>query len=282
MEDFPYTIDDSGAMKVAIWGAAGAIGHAVASELERRGIDHVVVGRSAARLAAFPRAERVVADVADPAGCARAAEGATAVVYTLGLPFTRRAFAAYPVMMRHAVAALRGAGVRRLVHISNVFPYGRPRTATVDETHPREPVSVKGRYRKEQEDVVLGAHQPGALETVVLRLPDFFGPHADLAFGNEIVKAAVAGRTANLLAPADTPHQFCSRPTWGRSSAICSPATTAGEPPTTSPARGRSPRASSRRGPTRRPGCRSGSGPRGAGCCASSAGSRRSWASWSR
>jgi nucleoside-diphosphate-sugar epimerase len=199
-------------MRVAIWGAAGAIGHAVSAELARRGVWHRAVGRSPEKLAGLAAAERVAADVADPAGCARAAEGVDAVVYSLGLPYTAKAFAAYPVMMRHAAAAMRAAGVSRLVHISNVYPYGAPRATPLTEDHPRAPVAVKGRLRKEQEDVVLGA---GGLEAIVLRLPDFYGPHADLSFGNQILAAATRGKVANLFSPADAPHQFAFTPDVG-------------------------------------------------------------------
>jgi nucleoside-diphosphate-sugar epimerase len=202
-------------MKIAIWGAAGAIGHAVAAELDRRSLPYRVVGRDAAKLARFAAGEKVVADVADRAGCERAAQGADAIVYTLGLPYSTEAFAAYPPMMRLAVDAARAAGAAKMVLISNVYPYGRPRTATVTEEHPREPASVKGRYRKEQEDILLGAHERGRLATLSLRLPDFYGPHADLAFGTEIAKAAVAGKTANLLGDVDAPHQFCFTPDVG-------------------------------------------------------------------
>ncbi len=201
-------------MRVAIWGAAGAIGRAVSGELTRRGLAQRVVGRSAAKLDAFAGAEKTVADVADPEGCARAAEGVDAIVYSLGLPYTKRAFAAYPVMMRLATEAAARAGVRRMIHISNVYGYGRPRTSPVTETHPLEPASVKGRYRKEQEDVVLEAHR-GDLETLVLRLPDFYGPHADLSFGNELLKAAKKGGTANVLGDPDAPHQFVFTPDVG-------------------------------------------------------------------
>lgn len=84
------------------------------------------------------------------------------------------------------------------------------------ETHPREPHTVKGRYRKDQEDVALAAHREGRLRTLVVRLPDFYGPYAENSLAHEIFKAALASKTANWLGPATTPHEFVFVPDAGR------------------------------------------------------------------
>lgn len=206
-------------MHVVIFGAFGTIGRAVTTVLRERSDAVRAVGRSKEKLRAAygndPGVELVAADVSTPDGCARAAAGADAIVYCLGLPYTKKAFSSYPGMMRLAVEAARSAGVRRLLHISNVYPYGKPQRATVDEEHPREPCAVKGRWRKEQEDVVFAAHEPGTLETLVLRLPDFYGPFADQSMGNMILQAAAAGKKADLLGPVDPPHEFVFTPDVG-------------------------------------------------------------------
>lgn len=204
-------------MKVAIFGASGTIGRAVTAELLRRGKVPRVVGRSRARLERIfgDGVEIVEADVSDVGGCHPASAGADAIVYSLGLPYTTQAFASYPEMMRAAVEAARRAGVGRLLLITNVYPYGRPVTPRVAETHPRQPVGAKGRFRKEQEDIALSAHEPGRFLTTSLRLPDFYGPHASLAFGNMVVGAALAGKPANLLGPVNTPHEFVFTPDVG-------------------------------------------------------------------
>jgi nucleoside-diphosphate-sugar epimerase len=202
-------------MAVAIFGASGTIGRAVAAELLRRGHAVRAVGRSEAKLQdAFPsgEVECVPADVATPEGCARASAGTEAIVYALGLPYTAKAFEAYAPMMRLAISAARAASVGRLILVTNVYPYGRPKSPAVDETHPREPASIKGRHRKDQEDIVLAAHDPAGLQTLSLRLPDFYGPHADLSLGNRVLESALAGKPAQLLGPIDTPHEFVFTP----------------------------------------------------------------------
>jgi nucleoside-diphosphate-sugar epimerase len=203
--------------KAALFGAAGAIGQAVAPELGRRGIPFRVVGRSRSKLeAAFGRmahAEIFEADLADLRSAGAAARGVDTIIYTVGLPYPLHHL--HPILMRTAIEAAAAMKVARLVLVSSVYGYGVPRTARVAETHPREPDARKGKFRKEQEDLVLEAHRKGRLQALVVRLPDFYGPHADLSLANPIFRAALAGKTANWLGPVNAPHEFVFVPDTG-------------------------------------------------------------------
>jgi nucleoside-diphosphate-sugar epimerase len=203
--------------KAAIFGAAGAIGHAVAPEFARRGVPVRVVGRSRERLesafGSLAGAEIFPADLTDPKAAEAAATGVDTIVYAVGLPYPSHRL--HPVLMRTAIGAAVAAGTERLAVVSNVYGYGVPRTARVAETHPREPVARKGTYRVEQEDLALGAHRRGAIQALVVRLPDFYGPHADLSVANPIFRAALAGKTANWFGPAGTAHEFVFVPDTG-------------------------------------------------------------------
>lgn len=203
--------------KVAIFGAAGAIGQAVAPELDRRGIPFRVVGRSKAKLqAAFghlAHAEVFDADLTDLRSAGAAARGVDTLIYSVGVPYT--AFHLHPAMMRTTIQAAVSMQVARLVLVSNVYSYGVPRTSRVAETHPREPDARKGKFRKEQEDLVLEAHRNGRLQGLVVRFPDFYGPHADLSLANPIFRAALSGKTANWLGPVNAPHEFMFVPDAG-------------------------------------------------------------------
>jgi len=203
--------------KAAIFGAGGAIGWALAPELERRGIPFRVVGRGKAKLqAAFGKmahAEVFEADLTDLRSAGAAARGMDTIIYAVGVPYP--SFYLHPQMMRTTIEAAASIGVARLLLVSNVYPYGVPRTPRVAETHPREPHTRKGKFRKEQEDAVMEAHQKGRLQGMVVRLPDFYGPHADLSLANPIFRAALAGKTANWLGPVNGPHEFVFVPDAG-------------------------------------------------------------------
>ncbi|HXM40470.1 MAG TPA: NAD(P)H-binding protein [Bryobacteraceae bacterium] len=203
--------------KVAIFGAAGPIGRYVGMELDRRGTPFRAVGRTAGKLeAAFgklPHAEIVAADLSDAGGAKQAAHGVDTIVYTLGVPYTD--FQLYPPMMRVAVDAAAAAGVQRFVLVTGVYSYGIPQTQRVAETHPRVPVSVKGQFRKEQEDILMAAGERGLFKSMVVRLPDFYGPYADNSLANPVFRAALAGKTANWLGPVSPLHEFVFVPDAG-------------------------------------------------------------------
>jgi nucleoside-diphosphate-sugar epimerase len=50
---------------------------------------------------------------------------------------------------------------------------------------------------------------------MVVRLPDFYGPYADLSLANPIFRAALDGKTANWLGPVNSPHEFVFVPDVG-------------------------------------------------------------------
>src|SRR5690606_21824423 len=78
------------------------------------------------------------------------------------------------------------------------------------------PTAFKGRMRKEQEDLVLAADDPGGMRTTILRPPDFYGPDSELSFVRALFDAALDGKTANVIGPIDTPHEFIFVPDLAR------------------------------------------------------------------
>src|ERR1019366_9348531 len=106
-----------------------------------------------------------------------------------------------------AVDAAAAAGVQRLVLVTGIYSYGVPQTKKVAETHPRVPVSVKGQLRKEQEDILMAAGERGLFKSMVVRLPDFYGPYTH-SLASFIFDAALAGKTANWLGPISSLHEF--------------------------------------------------------------------------
>jgi nucleoside-diphosphate-sugar epimerase len=203
--------------KIALFGAGGAIGGSVASALRAQGRAYRVVGRSRgpleAQFGADPLAEIVTWSPEDPASVRAAAEGVETLVYLIGVPYWQ--FQKHPVLMRQTLEGAMAAGVSKLVQIGTVYPFGRPRTERVDEGHPREPHTFKGRMRKEQEDLVLGAHGQRGIQTTILRLPDFYGPNVENSFLHRAFKAALEGTRADLIGPIDTPHEYVFVPDVG-------------------------------------------------------------------
>jgi nucleoside-diphosphate-sugar epimerase len=201
--------------QVAIIGAGGAIGRSCVDALNRRSIPCRVIGRSRERLDQLfaGRAEIAPADVAKRSDIEQALAGAESAVYAVGLPYPQ--FEMHPVLVRRAIEAAESAGVKRFVVVSSVYSYGVPQAPRVAETHPRQPHARKGRCRKEQEDAALQADREGKFRTLVMRLPDFYGPSAELSLADLIFRAALTGKPAMWLGDPNLPHEFVYVPDVG-------------------------------------------------------------------
>ncbi|HZG21984.1 MAG TPA: SDR family oxidoreductase [Herbaspirillum sp.] len=203
--------------RIALFGAAGAIGRSIASAIGAQGRPYRVVGRSDASLRKIfgsdPLAEIVTWDPDSPASVEAAARGVDTLIYLVGVNYTQ--FELHPELMRKTLVGAISAGVRQMLLIGTVYPYGLPHTTPVREDHPRAPHTFKGRMRKAQEDLLMQAHSEGRIRATVLRLPDFYGPGVEASLLHGAIKAAVQGGTADMIGPLDRPHEFVFVPDVG-------------------------------------------------------------------
>ncbi len=203
--------------RIALFGAAGAIGGSIAAALRSQNQPYRVVGRTRRELeskfGSDPGAEIVTWNPDDPASVRAAARGVDTIFYLVGVPYWQ--FELHPILMRKTLDGAIAEGVQRLVLIGTVYPFGRARTERVSEDHPREPHTFKGRMRKQQEDLVLEADAAGSIRATVLRLPDFYGPNLERSFLASAFQAATQGGRAQLIGPIDTPHEFLYVPDTG-------------------------------------------------------------------
>ncbi|MGI8959649.1 MAG: NAD-dependent epimerase/dehydratase family protein [Bryobacteraceae bacterium] len=203
--------------KIALIGAAGVIGQSVAAALDRKGQEYRVVGRNRAsldaRFAGSKLAQIVTWNPDDPNSARAAVRGADILVYLVGVPYNK--FRLHPILMRKTLDAAMAEGAERVILIGTVYPYGRPQTTPVTEEHPRQPHTFKGKMRKEQEDILLGADAERKIRGTILRLPDFYGPNVERSFLHSLFQAAAQGGTANMLGPIDTSHEFVFVPDVG-------------------------------------------------------------------
>ena len=203
--------------KVGLIGAAGAAGQSIAAALSTAGRPYRAIGRGQSALQrAFgndPNAEIVTWDPADPASFKSALTGLHTAVYLVGVPYDQ--FATHPPLMQKTLDGLLAAGVRRLILIGTAYPYGRAQTTPVTEAHPRHPHTFKGKMRLAQENLVLDAHGHHGLETLVLRLPDFYGPGIERSFLHGVFEGAARGTRAQMIGPIDVPHEFVFMPDVG-------------------------------------------------------------------
>jgi len=167
---------------------------------DRGNLERFFAGRAAIRAADLERKN----------AAAQALESAEQAVYCIGLHYPQ--FDRHPALMCLALRAAHKAGVQRMIVVSSTSSYGRPRAERVNGDHPREPEARKGRYRKDQEDAAIAAHEPGVVGTLVLHLPDFYGPYASNSLAHMTLESLMSGKAARWLGNLDLPHEFVFMP----------------------------------------------------------------------
>jgi uncharacterized protein YbjT (DUF2867 family) len=108
--------------KIALFGAAGAIGQSIAAALRQAGRPYRVVGRSRAPLTESfggdPRAEIVTWNPDDPGSVRAAAHGIDTIVYLVGVNYWQ--FELNPQLMAKTLAGAVAEGVERFLLIGTV------------------------------------------------------------------------------------------------------------------------------------------------------------------
>ncbi|MGW0480904.1 NAD-dependent epimerase/dehydratase family protein [Nonomuraea sp. NPDC003214] len=187
---------------------SGQVGTHLAEKLLAQGHEVTVVTRSGRGPAG---AVKVAADVADSARLIEATRGAD-VLYNCVNPQYHRWLTDWPPMAASFLAAAEATGAA-YVMLGNLYPYG-PVTGPMTEDLPLASTSPKARVRATMWADALAAHRAGRIRATEVRASDYFGPGAtDQSYlGERFLPALRAGRTVQLVFPADIPHSWTYLP----------------------------------------------------------------------
>jgi nucleoside-diphosphate-sugar epimerase len=214
-----------------VFGATGAIGGAVVSELVRA--DRRV--RAVSRGGQAPKgAQGAAADASDPDQAARAAAGASVIYHCASPPYTR-----WPELYLALTSSILGAAESsgaKLVFADNLYAYG-PVDGPLCEDLPAAAHGRKGQTRAEMAAQLLAAHRAGRAPVAIGRASDYYGPHGTgSTAGQTVFGRILAGKKPQWPGRLDqrTPSTTCptspagcwSSPTAGKQtgrSGICQP-----------------------------------------------------------
>jgi nucleoside-diphosphate-sugar epimerase len=187
---------------------SGQVGGHLAAKLVEQGHEVTVVTRSGS---GPEGARRVAADVADKARLTEAAKGAD-VLYNCVNPQYHRWLTDWPPMAESFLAAAESTGAV-LVILGNLYPYG-PVTGPMTEDLPLASTNPKSQVRAKIWDDALAAHEAGRIRVTEVRGSDYFGPGAtDQSYlGERFLVPFKAGKTIQLIHPADVPHSWTYLP----------------------------------------------------------------------
>ena len=186
-----------------VFGATGAIGGAVVTELVHAGRDVRAVSRGGQ---APDGAQGVAADVSDPAQAARAAAGASVIHHCASPPYTRWP-ELFPALTRSILEAAESSGAK-LVFADNLYAYG-PVDGPLREDLPAVSYGPKGKIRVVMAAQLLAAHRNGQARVVIGRASDYYGPRGTGSTAGETVFGRIlAGNKPEWTGRLDQPHTF--------------------------------------------------------------------------
>lgn len=195
----------------------GAVGRAVVAQLLADGRPVRVAQRT--RPADLPHGVAFTAcDVIDRASVANAIAGAAQVVVAIGFPYDGALWtSAWPQAMANLLDGCEAAGAR-MVFIDNLYMYGA-QTSPLREDMPLAAAGRKPAARA----AVTRLWQAGAqrVRVAALRAPDFYGPGVTLSHLGDLVFGALGrGKPAQIVVPADMPHDFAYVPDIARATIL--------------------------------------------------------------
>lgn len=196
---------------IAIFGANGRLGSAVAREAMRRGHRTITVTRSGRAGPHLPASIEVrAADAMNADEVTAAVRGADVVVNALNPPYPQWHRTALP-MMRSVLNACEASGARHLFP-GNVYAFGASMPSVLRPRTPERPTSRKGAIRQRMEAELRDAARTGRVRTTVLRAGDFFGGPVPGAWFDLAIAAKVERGTFTYPGPLDVPHPWAYLP----------------------------------------------------------------------
>lgn len=154
-------------------GANGAFGKSVATALAAKGWHTTGFMRSAKPSTTYQQI--IEGDAKNPAQINAACVGQNLIIYGVNPPYHEWATDALP-MLKNTIAAAKASGAI-ILFPGNIYNYGPDAGALLNESSPQNPVTRKGKIRVAMEQALAGAAHDG-VNTIVLRMGDFFGPGA--------------------------------------------------------------------------------------------------------
>src|SRR3954463_9503518 len=158
-------------------------------------------------------AQTIAADMLNYEQVASVVKGADVVYLLVGIEYNHKVWQRdWPVIMRNVINACKAANAK-LIFFDNVYPYGIVK-GKIDESTPFSPVSKKGKIRAEIDTMLLNEVKSGALNAIIARAADFYGPRCTdkSAPGLLVFSRLKKKQTAQWLANASVPRSLTYTP----------------------------------------------------------------------
>ena len=194
---------------IAVLGAKGRIGRAVAKAFLDAGYGVRAVTRDGKIPAELAGAESAIADALDRDQLIAAIAGADIVFNGLS-PIYSDWTSCLP-MAENVMAACRAAGAHHFFP-GTVYNFGSPIPAVLTEETPQHPTTEKGRIRVAMEALFRREAEAGHVRTAILRAGDFFGGKGTGSWFDLVVASKLAKGIYTAPGKIDLVHEWAYLP----------------------------------------------------------------------
>ena len=162
----------------------------------------------------------IKADITSAEQTLKAVEGSDVVYLTIGLKYDIKVWKSdWPVIMRNVIDACK-RNRSKLVFFDNVYALGKV-NGWMTENTPMNPISEKGKVRKILDEMILESISKGAVQAIIARSADFYGPNAPLSIVNMLLlKKFARGKGGQLLISDKFKHSYTYTPDAAKALAI--------------------------------------------------------------
>lgn len=185
-----------------VLGANGAIGKAVIKELETRQLTVRRVSR---------KPTWVQADLLQKEDTQRAIDGSSYVYLCIGLPYNAKVWETqWPEIMQNVIDACEKAEAK-LIFLDNIYMYASPLPIPFDEYTSQNPVSKKGKARKQTADLMINAIRDNKIKGLIGRSADFYGEGAiNSPFYISFLERMLQDKGPQTLVSAEIEHTYAN------------------------------------------------------------------------
>lgn len=195
--------------KIAVLGARGRLGRAVAKAFLDAGYDVRAVTRDGKLPAELSGAEAVIGDALDKASLIRATQGVDIVFNGLSPVYSD-----WSTCLPMAENVMAACHANHALHLfpGTVYNYGSPIPAVIAEDTPQRPTTEKGRIRVAMEDLFRREAEAGRVRTTLLRAGDFFGGKGTGSWFDLVVTSKLEKGVYTAPGQVDLAHEWTYLP----------------------------------------------------------------------
>ncbi|WP_207892430.1 SDR family NAD(P)-dependent oxidoreductase [Paenibacillus pinisoli] len=204
--------------KAIVVGATGGTGAAITEELAKQGVPTIAFGRSrkkleelSERIGDYAHLTFAEGNALTPEDIIAAAGDADVLFHCANVPYHEMESKLIPLGEAIMEAANR-LGIN-VVAIDGIYPYGRTQAERIDENHPKQPHTRKGKTRLQFEHMLFDKRRWSISNVIIARLPDYYGPTANAAsYLGSTLEAIAAGKMAFFIGNMRIPREYVYLP----------------------------------------------------------------------